>query len=107
EVRARVLELGHERVVGGAQHLGGEVSSRYALLIGHDDGCDTGGFETANGLGRARQEPEARWMVHVPDLFRERPVAVDEDSGAMTHSGSLCSRRRLLKENQRLRPKRR
>ena len=30
----------------------------------------------------ARQEPEAVGMVDVADLLGERPVAVDEDSGA-------------------------
>ena len=55
-----------------------EVAARHPGLVGHHDGFHSPPVEPANGLGGPGVDLKAGEMVHVPDLFADGAVSIDE-----------------------------
>src|SRR5947209_5316370 len=61
-----------------------EVAARHARLIRDEDGAPAQLVEQFDRFGRVREDAIARQMIDVADLFRDRPIAINED-GALLH----------------------
>src|ERR1051326_1727685 len=79
EPRAAALQFRRENFVHLADERLFKISARDTSLVRDEDREPARLVKRAHGFGGEREDAVARDVVDVADLFRNRPVAVNED----------------------------